>query len=143
MNPAEEPLLPDARGTYQPYVLYDLVRPLGSWPVPAAFDEAAAVDARARAAYAAADYRLAADLFMAVASTLRGEPSQPHAETLAADRVLAYENAAAAWAMVDALDVARTALRGAADADPACAAAIRLLLDNLPSPVPRPPAGSR
>jgi hypothetical protein len=136
MSRAEEPLAP-ALGHAAPYALYDLAPPAGSWPVPAAFAEAARLDELARDAYAADDYLAASDLFMAVAAALRGEADQPYAETLAADRMLTYENAAAAWAMADRLDEARAALREAAAADAACADSIRLLLENLPYPAPR------
>ncbi len=124
-------ILSPAAGTAQPYVLFDLVRPAGSRPIPAVFEEAAALDRRARAAYAAGDYRRSAAVFMDVAATLRGEPDGFYAGTLRTDRALAYENAALAWLMADAADEARQALGQAAAADPACADTIQQLLTGF------------
>lgn len=81
------------------YALYDLIRPVGSAPIPLDFEAAEALDAEARAAYAIGDYRLAAELFGRLADLLVTTPDVPHSTTLATDREHAGRNAAAAAAM--------------------------------------------
>lgn len=81
------------------YALYDLIRPVGSAPLPLDFDAAEALDARARAAYHAGGYRVAARLFEDLAGLLVTAPDAAHATTLATDRAHAERNAAAASAM--------------------------------------------
>lgn len=82
-----------------PHALYDLIRPIGSEPLPLDFEAAVALDAEARAAYVAEDYQAAADLFGRLAELLVTEPNAPHATTLATDREYAGRNAAAAASM--------------------------------------------
>jgi hypothetical protein len=129
MTASNETRLPEpALGTP---VLYELVRPAASWPLPAAFDAAEAVFARAQAAYQASDARQAARLFMTVAATLQRDQNQPGWEGFAANRRLAYANAALAWSVAGARDEARQALAAAAVDDPICADAIDQLLARL------------
>jgi|CXWJ01.1.fsa_nt_gi hypothetical protein len=87
-----------------PHALHDLIRPAGSAPIPLDFEAAEALDAQARAAYAAGDYRTAADLFVRLAELLVTAQDAPHATTLATDREYARRNAAAASAMAQELD---------------------------------------
>jgi hypothetical protein len=98
-EPVEGPFLTPLE--HGPYALYDLIRPVGSAPIPLDFDAAEALDADARAAYAAGDHRLAADLFGRLADLLVTEPDAPHATTLATDREYARRNASAAAALAD------------------------------------------
>jgi hypothetical protein len=129
MTASDETRLPEpALGTP---VLYELVRPATSWPVPAAFDAAEAAFARAQAAYEAGDTRQAARLFMTVAATLQRDQGQPGWEGFAANRRLAYQNAVLAWSVAGAHDEARQALTAAAADDPICADAIDHLLARL------------
>lgn len=84
------------------YALHDLIRPVGSAPLPVDFDAAEALDARARTAYRAGDYPLAAEFFSRLADLLATASGLPHAMTLATDREYAERNAAAARAMAEA-----------------------------------------
>ena len=79
-----------------PYALYDLIRPIGSELIPLDFTAAEELDARARAAYHAGEYRLAAGLFEELAEFLTVDQQAAHATTLATDREYAQRNARAA-----------------------------------------------
>jgi hypothetical protein len=117
------------------YALFDLVRPAGTWALPAEFEIGVALDAQARADYARAEYTSAADLFMRTARLLlQMTAPEAYVETLRGDRMGAYENAANAWAMADMLDLARRELGTAAHADGECAEFLQHLLEHLPQP---------
>ena len=112
-------------------LLYSLVRPAGSHPVSTAFDAAEMTDKRARAAYETGNFSQAAALFLEVAGHLRLPEGGPYSDTFAANRALAYANAAAAWIMADGLERARGILLEAADVDPACGQSVTRLLSEL------------
>jgi hypothetical protein len=126
----------EGMGTYGTYGLYSLVRPGGSKPVPAVFDEAEAAFERGRIAYEEKAYRAAAEAFMDAARRLRIARGEPYWETFVADRMWSYRNAASAWAMADALDEARRALGAAIEEDADCAEPLAELLAHLPTAVP-------
>ena len=85
-----------------PYPLFDLIRPAGPVPPPLDFRTAEGLDARARVAYHAGDYGLAAGLFRDLARLLTTVPDAAHAITRATDRAYAERNATAAAAMARA-----------------------------------------
>ncbi|HBB31874.1 MAG TPA: hypothetical protein DDZ80_26385 [Cyanobacteria bacterium UBA8803] len=120
-------------GHCPPYVLYELIRPVGSLPIPIAFDEAQALFEQAKKFYGQEEYRQAGTVFMEVAQKLRLEKGQPYWEAFAANRIFAYENAVLAWMMNDALDRARRSLGKAAETDTLCADNIHHLLEQISS----------
>ncbi len=89
------------RTTHGPYPLFDLIRPVGSAPLPLDFEAAEKLDAQARAAYHDGDYRLASALFEDLAARLTTTPGAAHATTVATDRDYARHNARAAAAMAE------------------------------------------
>lgn len=98
--------------------LYRAIRPAGTAPVPAGYDEAERRFDQAVAHYEAGRWLEAAEGFVAAAdATPRGGP---HENTLAADRTAAYRNALSAWRMAGDLDAARAALAPRLEADPEC-----------------------
>jgi len=120
-----------------PYYLYQLARPVGSLPIPESFKRAEVLFESAEAAYERGEYQQAANLFMAIAETLRLEKGQPYWETFTANRMFAYENAVLAWAMNDMLDEARQALGKAAETDKLCVENIHQLVTRLSFPLLR------
>jgi len=126
------PLPKDEGVGLETLALYNLVRPSGSWPVPAGFDAAEAAFERGNAAYARSAYGEAAEDFMEAAAALRLPPGEPYAEAFKRNRVCAYTNAGWCWAMSGTLDQARRRLREAAAADPACASELEKMLTQLP-----------
>ncbi len=74
-----------------PFTLHPLTPPVGSRAVPAEFDEAAAIFARAQAAYERGAYREAAGLFLSTAGALHVEGD--YAEACTAGRTVSYWNA--------------------------------------------------
>jgi hypothetical protein len=110
-------------------VLHALARPAGSRAVPARFDEAAALFARAEAAYGRGDRRTATTLFLRAALVLRMDIV--HAEDFAAARTVSYWNAIlAAVAAGDCAGADRVV--AIARDDPRCWPPVEQLLRRLP-----------
>lgn len=118
------------------YALYLLYAPAGGDPPP----EHVACDrlfGSATNLYEMGRYADAASQFMEAAATLPATPDHFHAMTFATNRLLAYKNAASAWAMAGTPEAIGAALTPLVEADPGCADGLRALLANPPAAMTR------
>ncbi|MGH4012693.1 MAG: hypothetical protein ACRDSL_01880 [Pseudonocardiaceae bacterium] len=114
-----------------PFTLHPLTPPVGSRAVPAEFDEAAAIFARAQAAYERGAYREAAGLFLSTAGALHVEGD--YAEACTAGRTVSYWNAILATLAAGDADGARQVATSVAQHDPECTRPVAELLGRLES----------
>jgi hypothetical protein len=114
------------------YALYLLYAPAGGEP-PA---EHVACERRFDSAtnlYEMGRYTDAASQFMEAAAALPAAPDHFHAMTFATNRLLAYKNAASAWAMAGTPEAIAAALTPLVESAPGCADGLRSLLANPPA----------
>lgn len=110
--------------------------PEGTSPEPEAIDRARAVFLEAYAMVQLGQPEEAAARFLLQAEVLQADEGAPQWQAFAQNRVLAYRNAALAWAMAGKPADAHAALVSAAERDPLCREGIDELLAALSVELP-------
>jgi hypothetical protein len=113
----------------QPDTLYLFISPAGSVPLPAPFQQAAALFEQARVDYQQRRFADAARGFLDAARLLR-QVVGFHASTAAANRRSCYRNAWAAFSAAAQPEEGRAVLSAEAELDPPLAGAIREMISG-------------